>query len=411
LHLPACQPNKIRQASAVKKFSLLFLVAFIGFAPLVARADSKPAPAASQAKLPSGANQIASALSQITGVAISPLFGVGAVGCWDYCRAKTDAEKAKLNWYANPLFWFPALLLVLACVVKDTGGAMLPTAVKKPLDVAETVEHKISGLVACGAFVPIAASIFHSPEVQQTVTSALASAGFATVDLHWLYNFLIAPIAMVAFFIVFLASNAINILILISPFTSVDAALKGFRAAILASVTVTAFANPWIGAAWAVIIILISYVIAGWSLRLSHFGLVFVWDFISFRKRRFTPDAVANKLFLARKIKGVPSRTYGKLLRDGAGKLVLKYRPWLVLPERTLELPGEYCVGQGLFFSEILELDGDDTRSTILLPPRYRSHEEQLASIYRFTDVRPIGLRAAWAWLTGKDGKVKTVTA
>ena len=34
------------------------------------------------------------------------------------------------------------------------------------------------------------------------------------------------PVSMVAFFIVFLASNAINILILLSPFTTVDAALK-----------------------------------------------------------------------------------------------------------------------------------------------------------------------------------------
>jgi hypothetical protein len=49
--------------------------------------------------------------------------------------------------------------------------------------------------------------------------------------LHWLYNALMVPIAMAAFFIVFLASNAINILILLSPFTTVDAALKGFRTA------------------------------------------------------------------------------------------------------------------------------------------------------------------------------------
>ena len=389
----------------MKKFILIFLAALVCAAPLAARAESKPAPAA-KSKLPG--DEVARTVSQITGVAISPLFGVGAVGCWDYCHAKTDADKARLNWYANPLFWFPALLLVLACVVKDTAGTALPTAVKKPLDVAETVEHKISGLVATGAFVPIAASIFHAPATQNAVTSALAAAGFAGMDLHWLYNFLIAPFAMAAFFIVFLASNAINILILISPFTTVDAALKTFRTAILATVVGTSFVNPWIGAAWALVLILISYFIAGWSFRLSHFGLVFVWDFISFRKHRFTPDAVANKLFLARKISGVPSRTYGQLTRDPAGQLVLKYRPWLILPTRTLALPaGKYCVGQGLFFSEILHLDGEDSRSTILLPPRYRSHEEQLVGIYGLVDVRPIGLRAAWAWLTGKDRKAQ----
>jgi hypothetical protein len=389
----------------VKRFILIFLAALVCAAPLTARAESKPVPAA-KSKLPG--DEIARTVSQITGVAISPLFGVGAVGCWDWCHADTDAKKAKLNWYASPLFWFPALLLVLACIVKDTAGTALPTAAKKPLDVAETVEHKISGLVATGAFVPIAAAIFTAPETKTAVTSALAAAGFAGLDLHWLYNFLIAPFAMAAFFIVFLASNAINILILISPFTTVDAALKAFRAALLATIVGTSFVNPWVGAAWAIIIILISYLIAGWSFRLSHFGLVFVWDFITFRKRRFTPDATANKLFLARKIQGVPSRTYGQLTRNADGQLVLKYRPWLVLPTRTLALPGQYCVGQGLFFSEILELTSDDTRSTILLPPRYRSHEEQLVNIYRFVDVRPIGLRAAWAWLTGKSRQPAT---
>ena len=34
-----------------------------------------------------------------------------------------------------------------------------------------------------------------------------------------------------------------------------------------------------------------------------------------------------------------------------------------------------------------------------LLPPRYRSHEAELAAIYSLMGVRDTGLRAAWAWL------------
>ncbi len=114
------------------------------------------------------AKKLAETVSMITGVAISPLMGVGAVGAYDYFKAKTAEEKAKLPWFANPLFWVPALLLVGACFLKDTAGIALPTVLKKPFDVAETVEHKISGLVATGAFVPIAASIFHSPATAPT---------------------------------------------------------------------------------------------------------------------------------------------------------------------------------------------------------------------------------------------------
>lgn len=347
--------------------------------------------------------EIAQHISLLTGVALSPLMGVSGVGAWQYFKAKTPEQKAKLAWYANPWFFVPALLLVLICFVKDTAGAALPTAVKKPFDIAETLENKISGLVATGAFVPIAAAIFHAKTGGDG--AALSDLGFAAIDLSWFYNALMVPISMAAFFVVFLASNAINVLIILSPFTSVDAALKGFRLALLGTVGVTALANPWIGAAWALIIILIAYLITGWSFRLSHFGLALTWDFFTFRSARFTPDAAVNKLFLGRKIAKVPSRTYGKLRRDEKGSLVLKYRPCLVLPERTLVLPdGKYFVGRGVLFSEIQELQADATKTAFLLPPRYRGHEEELARIYGLTGVSDIGLRAAMNWITEACG-------
>jgi hypothetical protein len=353
--------------------------------------------------------EIAQHISLLTGVALSPLMGVSGVGAWQYFKAKTPEQKAKLAWYANPLFFVPALLLVLVCFVKDTAGTALPTAVKKPFDIAETVENKISGLVATGAFVPIAAAIFHAKGAGDG--AALSDLGFAAIDLSWLYNGIMVPISMAAFFVVFLASNAINVLIILSPFTIVDAALKGFRLALLGTVGVTALANPWIGAGWALILILIAYLIAGWSFRLSHFGLVFTWDFFTFRSSRFTPDAAVNKLFLGRQITKVPARTYGKLSRDEKGSLVLKYRPWLVLPERALVLPeGKYFVGKGAFFSEIQELKADTTETALLLPPRYRGHEEELARIYGLSGVSDVGLRAAMNWIKEACG-VKTEPA
>ena len=375
------------------KQRLLILVLFgasLFAKPAAAKAATADAPLA---RTVPGAEKVAQTLSMITGVAISPLMGVGAVGAYQYFHAQTPEEKTKLPWFAQPLFWAPALLLVAACFVKDTAGTLLPTVVKKPFDVAETVEHKISGLVATGA--------------------SLSGMGFAAIDLHWLYNGIMVPVAMAAFVVVFLASNAINILILLSPFTTVDAALKSFRLFILSTVAVSAWANPWIGAGWALIVIAFCWLISGWSFRLSHFGLVFVWEFITRRCNRYTPDKTVNRMFLGRKINKAPARTYGKLTRDDKGNLVLNYRPWLVLPERTLVLPeGKYAVGKGLFFSEIDKLEGDSARIALLLPPRYRSHEEELVKIYGLTDVRAIGLRAAWQWFKSLfGGGVKTVSA
>ena len=269
----------------------------------------------------------------------------------------------------------------------------------------------MSGLIATGAFVPLAASIFHSSGAGDG--ASLSAAGFAAIDLSWFYNALMVPVMMAAFVVVFLASNAINIIILLSPFGAIDAALKVFRTSIIASIAVTSFANPWIGAAWALIVIGICYLIAGWSLRLSHFGLEFIWDFVTRRSSRFTPDKAVNKMFLGRKINKVPARTYGKLSRDAKGNLVLNYRPWLILPARTLTLPeGKYAAGKGMFFSEILQLDGDSSKIALLLPPRYRSHEDELVAIYGLTDVRSIGLLAAWQWFKSLPGfKTKTTAA
>ncbi len=379
--------------------TLMVLILAAGlFSPLKAAAAME---AKSGAKIaPPPGVQIAQTLSTITGVAISPLLGVGAVGCYQYFKAETPEQKAKLPWFANPLFWVPAFLVIGLCFLKDTAGIALPTVAKKPMDAIETIEHKISGLVATGAFVPIMVNIIHEANSTGGQPSAsLSSLGFAAMDFHWLYDLLVTPVAMAAFFIVFLASNAINILILLSPFTTVDSALKAFRTTILASVAGSAFINPWLGAAWALIILIISYFIAGWSFRLSHFGLVFIWEFFTGGKYRFKPDAKENKMFLGRKTEKVPTRTFGRLSRNDQGELVFNYHPWLVLPRRTLILPaGTYETGRGLFYSEIVRVEGDSARTIFLLPPHYRGHEEQITNIYHFAGTRNIGLRAAWAW-------------
>jgi hypothetical protein len=399
--------KKLTQTVAMLVFAAGILFAPTAHAAIEAQVTAKNTP-------PPGVG-IAKTLSTITGVAISPMLGVSAVGCWQYYHAETDEQKAKLPWFANPLFWVPGFLLVLACALKDAGGVVaIPTVLKKPFDVAETIEHKISGLVATGAFVPIMVNIIH--EANSTggqPTISMSALGFAAIDWHHVfYDVLMTPIAMIAFFIVFLASNAINILILLSPFSTVDAALKVFRTTILASVVVSAFANPWLGAAWALAILIFSYFIAGWSFRLSHFGLAFIWDFCTIRRARFKPDAKVNWLFLSRKISKVPARTYGKLSRNEKGELELDYHPWLVLPRRTLILPaGNYEAGRGLFYSEILRVEGDSAKTLILLPPRYRGHEEEIAKIYGFIGVREVGILAAWTWFKSLFVSTKTAAA
>src|SRR5258705_7883409 len=180
---------------------------------------------------------MAQALSTITGVAISPVLGVSAVGAWHYFRVP-PANRANLSWYAQPWFWGTGLTIVLLVFVKDAFGAGLPPGWKRPFDIAELIENKLSALIAAGAFIPLLATVLDSGN-----SASLASMGFAAVDMSSVYNIMIMPFALAIFFIVFLASHAINILIILSPWGVIDAALKARRTALLSLLTLVSMIN------------------------------------------------------------------------------------------------------------------------------------------------------------------------
>ena len=339
----------------------------------------------------------AETLSQVTGIAISPLLGTAGIGAVRYFRTP-EAERANLSWYAQPWFWGPALALVALVALKDSVGTALPTALKKPFDVAEVFENKLSGLVATGAIVPMALDMFK--QVAPSHAASLSDAGLAAVDLSQFWGALMVPFALIAYAAVFLVSHSIHILILISPFTTVDAALKTFRIFLLSTVAGTSFASPTAGAIWSGLIILCCLPLAGWAFRLFIFGHVFAWDMLTLRRRRFSPDSTASAAFLARKVGGVPRRTYGFVRRSESGSIVFTWRPWLLLPARTTPLPeAKYAVGRGLFHPELLVVEGDDSHDILNLPPRFKGHEETFAQIHGIPEIRDVGLRAAWSWL------------
>jgi hypothetical protein len=278
--------------------------------------------------------------------------------------------------------------------LKDAGGVAVPTALKKPLDVAEALENKVSGLVAAGAFVPIVASVFGSEAVQQALAE---NTMFASLGISGVLNVLLMPFAIIAFAVVWLAAHAINMLILISPFATVDAALKGFRTFLLSTVTVGGFVNETVGVIWSLIIILFSYCVAGWAFRLTVCGTQFIWDYLTFGRTRCRPDAAGNGMFLARKLDKAPIRTYGRLARNAAGELVFTYRPWLVLAPRALTLPkGNYAVGKGIFHGEVVLLEGEEKTAMFTLPPRYNTHEDELARVYGWGTTE-VGILAGFA--------------
>jgi hypothetical protein len=391
----------------------LFALLAVCSAPLQAAsatsAPTKPVATAPAVKDSSPAAPYAKALATVTGVAISPLLGTGALGVYQNLQAKTPEEKAALPWYAQWTFFVPALVLVGLCACKDTIGAALPPGMKKPLDVLETIENKASGLVAAGAVVPFTMSalskmiVAHAaPAGDLLATNGLAAVQVGAIDWSWALSILTVPIGIAVFLVVWMASHAINVLILLSPWGAIDAALKTARTALLGLIVATAALSPMVSAILSLVVILVAYLVAGWAFRLTVFGTVFSWDFFTLRKSRFTvAEKGENLMFSSNKLtgQGVPMRTYGRLRHEaGDGKLVFRYRPWLVLPEKTLEvkLDEQVSVGKGLFISSIR--CGEKT--AFVLPPRYRDHEAALVRAYAIEGgVQDVGLLKAWGAL------------
>ena len=340
----------------------------------------------------------AQTLSQVTGIAISPALGVGSLGAWKYFHTPAT-QRPQLPWFAQPWFWIPALVLVFLVLVKDVAGPVIPTALKKPFDVAELFENKFSALIATGAIIPLALSVFRSLEPN---TASLAGAGLAVIDFSPLWNVLMVPIALGAYASVFLVSHVVHVLIVISPFGTVDAGLKALRLFVLATVAGTSFASPSLGAVWAGLIILCCLPLAGWAFRLLVFGHVFAWDFGTFHRHRRLPTVTDNRAFLATKLGRTPRRSYGKLSRNPAGELVFTFRPWLVLTPCAVPLPpGRYALGRGFFHPELLRVNptlATDAQQVLYFPPRYSGHEPLLGQAYGITEIREVGLRAIWAW-------------
>ena len=68
---------------------------------------------------------MARTISQVTGGAISPLLGTGAIGAWRYFETPAG-RRQNLPWFAQPWVWIPALLLVAAGAAKDILGPATP---------------------------------------------------------------------------------------------------------------------------------------------------------------------------------------------------------------------------------------------------------------------------------------------
>jgi hypothetical protein len=367
---------------------------------------------------------LAQGITEVTGVAVSPLLGVSAIGAWKYWHASAS-ERASLPWFCQPWAWGLGLAIAGLCFGKDVFGAALPGVLKKPFDWLELFEDKASALIASTAFVPLVALAMAEYQRIAAMDQAmvnLSSTGFAAVPMlafaatvlqsPWVT----VPLSLALFAVVWLTSHVAHVLIALSPFSLVDTLLKSAKAAVLALLLACAAMIPTVSPLPALVvcgmIALVCTLLAGWSFRLLVFGGQMVSDLLL--RRKDSGSQLREKGiwgFLARPYQGLPVRKQVRIVWEPeTSSFFFYYRPWLLLPERRVKLeeaPG--AVLRGLLHPGLAwQVPDRGLRRACNLLPRYRGSEEKIAAHLGGLHVRDTGLirgfKAMQQWLSDTLG-------
>lgn len=350
----------------------------------------------------------------LTGEAINPLFGVTVLGMYNYFRTPEHLREA-LPIYDRPEVWVPLLIIILLMLFNSTICEALPF-LKVPLNAIGDIVNKAGAVAVLPLVIKMFADTVAQPAAEQIEAFAgiafpVAYAGQAgTMDTVWLSLGWLsgAAIGFVVYAAVWLTFNVVDVLILICPFPGVDALLKGFRLSVIGVLVGTSQVSGTVATILAAVIVLISLVCAGWSFRLSVFGLLYSTDILFFRRRDIGSEDGATAFAGAglQQSRKIPMRTLGRLRRNGNGELVFSYRPWLVMPRREIVLGRSelFAGGRGLL-NPFLVACGNPSMPWLRLPPRYRGQEKAMSEQFALPSLVDCGVSGALrTWLSENFG-------
>tara|TARA_R110002096_G_scaffold97579_6_gene217467 strand:+ start:358 stop:1641 length:1284 start_codon:yes stop_codon:yes gene_type:complete len=354
----------------------------------------------------------AEGLSQLTGVAISPLLGVSVIGTWKYFNTPEEA-RGDLPWICHPAFWSVGLGILLLCFFKDTIGTIAPSFIKKPLDFLELFEDKFSAVIAGTAFVPflveqyarhggeheIAAFISHE---SIATTATIPAPSLAMIDSVWI----ITPIALIGFFTVWIVSHAITVLAALSPFRLLEVFLKITRLGILGLMTMLYLISPVIAAILSGFVIIICAFLAPKAFRLSVYGTVIGTDFIRslIHHRPYDPERLRS--FLVKQgNSSLKAGSFGAIIPASSGRIVFRSRWFFFGKERAIALPEKenLVLADGILFPTLRQIDLATGKEKTLVHflPRYRHCSEEIAKTLGIENRKTVvarGFHAARAW-------------
>lgn len=364
------------------------------------------------------------AFASLTDQAVNPLFGLTVRGMWVYLRTPA-ATRTALPWFHQPEVWGPLAIVLLLMLFNSTIVEAAPP-LKIPLNALGDLVNKGTAILALPIFVSLFAESAAIPASEAlaalwdacrlnptayaaTATTAQSASTGLAASLGYAAGLVVGTFV---YGTVWLAFNTVDVLILICPFPAVDACLKSARLAVVGILAGLTHLSPGTGLAAALLILAASLLIAGWSMRLSIFGLLYSTDLLARRHAAPMREATALWAFSSTGLQPeVPIRTLGALARNEAGQLVFQYRPWLLLPRRHIVLPDSaqaYAIGEGLLNPYLTQPRSSGSPSLVLrFLPRHRGHEEELDNRLGTAGVQDTrllrGFRSLWRLLSGGE--------
>ncbi len=397
------------------KFSLIPLIAMGLAAPLSAQdgdeARSLPVPVPTDAATEGDEQELndtefgqAVALSQTisttTGVAMSPMLGMGVLGAWRYFE--TDAAlRGELPWYTLPWVWGLCFGIFVLLKSKDTLGFAVPEIAKKPITVLDDIQEKASAAIVALAVVP-------TTVLEQFPATTPTTTGDGTLAIApVIIPVLIIVLCVAVFFVVWLTFHAFSSIKVLSPSAIVNSTISLIKGVIVAAYAAFLAINPWIALVAALAIIIVCALIFGWAFRWNVFGFLFVKDFLTNASNDELRDGESIRGFSTRHFPGVKPRSYGRLTRDG-DELVFAYSPWLIGPKLKSRIPLadlDSSVRKGILMPSVTieNAESDRPHSVVDLRMRFRNHDEAVQQRLQLDSISPnlvlSGMKASWQWL------------
>lgn len=342
--------------------------------------------------------RITDTLNLATGAAINPLLVVGGLGAW--CWLDTPQEqRAKLPWHHQPWYWGPLLVIALLYLLGSLIGLFAPAG-NKFTEAARTLEGNLQPLYTLPFLLPFVYQRFGGgiEQVDKMLASVIPSAHAA--GLESMAEISMLPVLMALAFafiygVVWLTTQAVNAMVLLSPVPFIDILIRSAHLTYVVVLIGLSIISPFLGLLLTLPLIILALLVCGWCFRLSVFGTVIAADLLRFWRKITVNSRVLA--FAARRLEGVPVRTCGKLQRTDKG-LVFQYRPWLILPRRSIPLSdNEIVLERGLLYPRLRSQNSGSTVTLLALPPRYRSQEEAVAQQLGITTITSCAILRGWA--------------